>query len=73
MGVSLLNGDEWQTVGNVTVPANQNVPQLGDVVEVRYLYAAQIGGALYQPVLLGVRDDVEPAECVVTQLKFKAS
>lgn len=72
VGVSLLNGDAWQTVGNVTVPANQNVPQLGDVVEVRYLYAAQVGGALYQPVLLGVRDDVKPTECVVTQLKLKA-
>lgn len=39
----------------------------------RYLYAAQSGGALYQPVLLGVRDDVEPAECVVAQLKLKAN
>jgi bifunctional non-homologous end joining protein LigD len=73
VGVSLLNGAAWQTVGNVTVPANQNVPQVGDVVEVRYLYAAQSGGALYQPVLLGVRDDVEPTECVVAQLKLKAS
>lgn len=73
VGVSLLSGDVWQAVGNVTVPANQNVPQLGDVVEVRYLYAAQVGGALYQPVLLGVRNDVEHSECVVAQLKFKAS
>ena len=47
--------------------------QLGDVVEVRYLHAAQVGGALYQPVLLGVRDDVEADECVVAQLKLKAS
>ncbi|AQA06881.1 DNA ligase (plasmid) [Mycobacterium sp. MS1601] len=73
VGVSLLDGDDWKAVGNVTVPANQNRPQIGDVVEVRYLYAAQSGGALYQPVLLGVRDDVEPAECVVAQLKLKAS
>lgn len=73
VGVSLLDGGNWRTVGNVTVPANQNVPQLGDVVEVRYLYAAQAGGALYQPVLLGVRDDVEPTECVVAQIKLKAS
>ncbi|PJE00952.1 MAG: DNA ligase [Mycobacterium sp.] len=72
VGVSLLDGDDWRAVGNVTVPANQNRPQMGDVVEIRYLYAAD-GGALYQPVLLGVRDDVEPAECVVTQLKLKAS
>ncbi|WP_342314734.1 DNA ligase (plasmid) [Mycobacterium avium subsp. hominissuis] len=72
VGVSLLDGDDWKAVGNVTVPANQDRPQIGDVVEIRYLYAAD-GGALYQPVLLGVRDDVEPAECVVAQLKLKAS
>ncbi|WP_443677347.1 ATP-dependent DNA ligase, partial [Mycobacterium timonense] len=73
VGVSLLNGDVWQAVGNVTVPANQHVPKLGDVVEIRYLYAAQAGGALYQPVLLGIRDDVEPAECVLGQLKLKSA
>lgn len=73
VGVSLLDGNHWQSVGNVTVPANQHIPCVGDVVEVRYLYAAQVGGALYQPVLLGVRDDVEPTECVVAQLKYKAS
>lgn len=71
VGVSLLDGDDWKAVGNVTVPANQNRPQIGDVVEIRYLYAHD-GGSLYQPVLLGVRDDVEPAECVVAQLKLKA-
>ena len=71
--VSLLQGATWRDVGAVTVPANQSVPQIGDVVEVRYLYATPGGGALYQPVLLGVRTDVEPPECVVAQLKFKAT
>lgn len=71
--VSLLDGTTWRDVGAVTVPANQGVPQIGQVVEVRYLYATPGGGALYQPVLLGVRDDVEASECVVAQLKFKAS
>jgi hypothetical protein len=28
-------------------------------------------GCLYQPVYLGVRTDVEPHECVVSQLKYK--
>jgi bifunctional non-homologous end joining protein LigD len=29
-------------------------------------------GVLYQPVYLGPRDDVDPGECLVSQLKFKA-
>jgi len=72
VGVSLLNDGHWQPVGNVTVPANQQTPQLGDVVEIQYLYAHD-GGALTQPVLLGFRTDVEPTECVTTQLRYKPS
>jgi len=39
---------------------------------VRFLYAHRESNALYQPVYLGSRDDVEPGECLVSQLKFKA-
>jgi bifunctional non-homologous end joining protein LigD len=42
------------------------------VVEVRYLYAYRDSLALYQPVYLGPRDDVDAGECLVSQLKFKA-
>ena len=55
-------------VGNVTIPANHEVPGKGDVVEVRYLYAYR-GGSLYQPTYLGVRDDVDPDHA--DTLKFK--
>lgn len=55
-------------VGNVTIPANHDVPKAGEVVEVRYLYAYK-GGSLYQPTYLGVRDDVDPDH--VDSLKFK--
>ncbi len=72
VSVSLLDGDEWKPMGNVTVPANQAVPTPGDVVEIRYLYAIP-GGSLFQPTLLGVRDDILASECVVGQLKYKAS
>lgn len=72
VGVTLLDGTVWRPVGNVTIPANHDVPSTGDVVEVRYLYAAE-GGALFQPVYLGRRCDVEAAECVVGQLKFKTA
>ena len=72
VGLSLLDQGGWQPVGNVTIPPNQQVPQVGAVVEARYLYAVP-DGSLYQPVYLGVRSDVEPHECVVSQLKFKAT
>lgn len=48
-------------VGNVTVPVNQDIPEPDDLVEVRYLYAAE-GGSLYQPTLLGVRTDKDEAD-----------
>lgn len=70
VALRLLDQEGWQPVGNVTIPPNHPVPSVGAVVEVRYLYAVP-DGSLYQPVYLGVRNDVEPHECVVSQLKFK--
>jgi len=55
-------------VGNVTIPANHDIPGIGDAVEVEYLYAYQ-GGSLYQPVYKGKRDDV-PVDGF-DKLKFK--
>lgn len=57
-------------VGNATVYANIVTPEAGDLVEIQYLYAYK-GGSLYQPVLLGVRDDLSPADCQMSQLKYK--
>lgn len=65
--VSLVMGCGTE-VGNVTIPANHDVPGKGEVVEVRYLYAYR-GGSLYQPTYLGVRDDVDPDHA--DTLKFK--
>jgi len=70
VGLRLLDHEGWQPVGNVTIPPNQPVPNLGAVVEVRYLYAYP-DGSLYQPVYLGERSDVDVTECVVSQMKFK--
>jgi bifunctional non-homologous end joining protein LigD len=52
-------------VGNVTIPPNQAIPAVGQVVEVRYLYVQGVGGSLYQPIYLGVRNDVPAADCTV--------
>jgi len=70
--VRLLNCKGWIPCGNVTIPANFQIPAVGEVVEIRYLYAFKESNALYQPVYLGPRQDVEQHECVLSQLKFKA-
>jgi bifunctional non-homologous end joining protein LigD len=52
-------------VGNVTVPANKEVPTVGEFVEVKYLYWYP-GGSLYQPQYLGARDDKDVADDIST-------
>ena len=69
--IRLLNGEGWIPCGNVTIPANHQIPQVGQVIEVRYLYAHRQSNVLYQPTYLGPRDDVEQAECLLTQVKYK--
>jgi bifunctional non-homologous end joining protein LigD len=73
--VSLSLFDEakklWVGVGNVTIPPNREVPPVGSIVEIRYLYAYK-GGSLYQPIYLGQRDDIERINCTLSQLKYKA-
>ena len=69
----LLNGKGWISVGNITIPSNFDVPEVGTVIEVRYLYAFRESNALYQPVYLGPRQDVEQHECVLSQLKYKGT
>jgi bifunctional non-homologous end joining protein LigD len=67
----LLNCKGWLPVGNVTIPPNYHIPNVGAVVEVRYLYAFPESNALYQPTFLGGRTDVGQHECVLSQLKYK--
>ena len=57
--------------GSVTIPPNQSIPTAGTVVEVRYLYAYRQSGSIYQPVYLGEREDIDAAECTVSQLKYR--
>jgi bifunctional non-homologous end joining protein LigD len=70
--IGLIYEDGWQTAGNVTIPTNCNIPARGSVVEIRYLYAFKQSGVLYQPTYLGPRQDIQPLECLASQLKFKA-
>jgi bifunctional non-homologous end joining protein LigD len=70
VALELIEGGRRIGVGNVTIPANHEIPGKGSVVEVRYLYAYP-GGSLYQPVYLGPRDDIAMSDCIIGQLKFK--
>lgn len=71
VSLSLRRGMQRVSAGNVTIPANQPMPKVDAIVEVRYLYAFPESGHIFQPVYLGERDDVNAVECTVKQLKFK--
>jgi len=57
-------------IGNVTVYPNQTIPVPGSIVEVKYLYYFP-KGSLFQPVLIGERDDMTLEDCTLSQLKEK--
>ena len=63
--------DATRNLGFVTIPVNYNVPAVGALIEVEYLYAYP-NGALAQPVYRGERDDLDKTACVEAQLIFKA-
>jgi bifunctional non-homologous end joining protein LigD len=67
--LGMENGTELVGIGNATIPANLPIPNEGELVEVRYLYAYP-GGSLYQPVYLGVRTDLVSADDI-NVLKYK--
>lgn len=57
--------------GSVTIPSNHQIPPVGAIVEVVYLYAYP-DGSIYQPVYKGPRVDQGLAACLCSQLKFKS-
>jgi bifunctional non-homologous end joining protein LigD len=61
---------EGKPIGNVTIHPNKEVPKVGNVVEIKYLYAYE-GGSLYQPQYIEVRDDIDEGDCKMSQLKYK--
>lgn len=72
INMGLIKNNEIKTVGNVMIPPNMDIPNIGNVVEVKYLYAFKATDALFQPVYIGVRNDVQSFECKIEQLKYKS-
>jgi bifunctional non-homologous end joining protein LigD len=71
--IGVLDGERMISCGNVTIPVGSDIPGIGEIIECRYLYAFKESGSLFQPVYIGVRDDLELRDCCVNQLKWKRS
>lgn len=71
VSLGLFDSEGIVSAGNVTIPPNHVIPQVGSVAECRYMHAFRESGSIYQPVYLGERDDIPASECVVEQLKYK--
>lgn len=71
VGLEMINesGDR-QFMGKVTIPPNKEIPGVGDLVEVRYLYAFP-GGKIFQPFYLDKRTDADLSDCTTKQLIYK--
>lgn len=71
--VAVYDNGKERDIGNVTIPANYDIPEVGSIVEVIYLYC-HLGdeGKLYQTKYKGVRDDQDISDCKLSQIKFKS-
>ncbi|MBW3243659.1 hypothetical protein KUV57_13385 [Epibacterium sp. DP7N7-1] len=71
VGLELLDAEgSWTAVGNVTIPANADVPAQGALIDVKYLYAYQ-GGSIYQPTYKCLRTDIPETDCRMDRLHYK--
>jgi bifunctional non-homologous end joining protein LigD len=66
----LLHDGDWTEVGKVTIPASEEIPAVGALIDVEYLYAYK-GGALFQTIFRGVRTDYLEADCTTDKLCYK--
>lgn len=72
VALQVYNEGTLTDVGNVTIPPNMGLPEIGDILEVVYLYAYK-GGSIYQPKNPRVRTDADATDCQMSKLKFKSS
>ncbi|MFK5951034.1 MAG: hypothetical protein QM500_19955 [Methylococcales bacterium] len=70
VGISVVDGNKYLPIGNVTIPSNKDIPTIQDVIEVKYLHCF-VGGSLYMPSYLKPRNDVNHSECQINRIKFK--
>ncbi|WP_411839597.1 WGR domain-containing protein [Paracoccus sp. ME4] len=70
VAIELLDeAGDWTPVGNVTINGAP-MPEVGSLIDVKYLYAYK-GGSLFQPTYLRPRTDLDASECRIDRLKMK--
>lgn len=72
VGISLYEGGKLVSVGACTVlnDKKRNALSVGDVIEVKYLYAVEGSRKLVQPAFIKKRDDKRAEDCDFDQMKF---
>lgn len=67
--MGLYDGEAMIDIGGVTIPPNQGLPDIGAIIEVKYLYAMESGG-LHQPSFEEIRMDIPASDCTADQRVF---
>ncbi len=70
--LSMWDQAGYVDVGAVTIPEKHDLPEIDRIVEIDYLYVANVGGCLYQPVYKGIRNAKCVADCDINTLKYHA-
>ena len=70
VGMAVMDKGKMISVGKVTIPVNINIPEVGSIIEVKYLYAYK-DGAMFTTSYLKPRNDVDAIECDISRLKIK--
>lgn len=73
VALGLKQNGQLVACGNVTIPPDKDIPGVGTLVDVKYLYAFVDSHVLFQPVFLGAREDIHAEDCTLDQLKYKAA
>ena len=69
IGLEIIDGDKRVSIGKCTIPPNHEMPSVGSLVEIQYLYCIS---NLFQPVYKGVRTDSDLTDCTISQIVYKA-
>ncbi len=67
------NQDQLTDCGSVKIRSKRfNHVHEGMIIDVRYAHAFRDSNHIYQPRMIAIRDDIQPENCALSQLRYKA-